>query len=52
MTNYCPTENLVARCYTAGDVLVHYYAVGEKPLTKEAAEAKCMEPERKSRIVR
>lgn len=46
----CPTDGLVARCLTGADVLTHYYAGGDKPHTKEDAEAKCTE--RKWSIVR
>lgn len=52
VTTYCPADNVVARCITDADVLVHYYSVGEKPVTKEVAEAKCADPARKSRIIR
>jgi hypothetical protein len=50
ITSSCPTENLVARCLTQGDVISHLYSVGEKPHTKESAEAKCTE--RKWAIIR
>lgn len=39
----CPDQGRVARCITPANVITSYYSSGEKPYTKETAEAKCNE---------
>ncbi len=41
----CLEEGRVAKCMSPANVLTSYYSTGEKPYTKESAEAKCLEKE-------
>ena len=43
LTNECPTADVVGMCLTPADVVNFYYSSGDKPYTKETAEAKCVE---------